>query len=114
MIKIFNIVILISTLLIITFSSCNKESTLPIQNENQNSTNELKSLVSQVKFWHDSIVSNKTKGVNSENNIKSFNSYSPKMDRSFFLSKFSFFNCVKAKRHLSLTLHKIFISNNTP
>ena len=72
MIKKFNIVILISTLLIITFSSCNKESTLPIQNENQNSTNELKSLVSQVKFWHDSIVSNKTKGVNSENNIKSF------------------------------------------
>ena len=72
MIKKFNIVILISTLFIITFSSCNKESTLPIQNENQNSTNELKSLVSQVKFWHDSIVSNKTKGVNSENNIKSF------------------------------------------
>ena len=72
MIKIFNIVILISTLFIITFSSCNKESTLPIQNENQNSTNELKSLVSQVKFWHESIVSNKSKGVNSENNIKSF------------------------------------------
>ena len=64
MIKKFNIVILISTLFIITFSACNKESTLPIQNENQNSTNELKSLVSQVKFWHDSIVSNKTKGVN--------------------------------------------------
>ena len=72
MIKKINFVILISTLFIITFSSCNKESTLPIQNENQNSTNELKSLVSQVKFWHDSIVSNKTKGVNSENNIKSF------------------------------------------
>jgi hypothetical protein len=72
MIKKFNIVILISTLFIITFSACNKESTLPIQNENQNSTNELKSLVSQVKFWHDSIVSNKTKGVNVENNIKSF------------------------------------------
>jgi membrane-bound inhibitor of C-type lysozyme len=72
MIKKFNIVILISTLCIITFSSCNKESTLPIQNENQNSTNELKSLVSQVKFWNDSIVSNKTNGVDSENNIKSF------------------------------------------
>jgi len=56
----------------ITFSSCNKESSLPIQNENQNSTNELKSLVSQVKFWHDSVVSNKVKGGNSENNIKSF------------------------------------------
>jgi len=56
----------------ITFSSCNKESSLPIQNENQNSTNELKSIVSQVKFWHDSVVSNKVKGGNSENNIKSF------------------------------------------
>jgi hypothetical protein len=56
----------------ITFSSCNKESTLPIQNENQNSTNELKSLVSQVKFWHDSIISNKVKGVIAENNVKSF------------------------------------------
>ena len=72
MIKKFNFVILISTLFIITFSSCNKESTLPIQNENQNSTNELKSLVSQVKFWHASVISNKVKGGNSENNIKSF------------------------------------------
>jgi predicted SprT family Zn-dependent metalloprotease len=45
---------------------------LPIQNDNQTSTNELKSLVSQVKFWHDSIINNKTKGVNSENNVKSF------------------------------------------
>lgn len=72
MIKKFNIVILISTLFIITFSSCNKESTLPIQNENQNSTNELKTLVSQVKFWHDSVVSNKVKGVIAENNVKSF------------------------------------------
>lgn len=50
MIKKFNIVILISTLFIITFSSCNKESTLPIQNDNQISINELKILVSQVKF----------------------------------------------------------------
>jgi len=72
MIKKFNIVILISTLFMIIFSSCNKESSLPIQNENQNSTNELKSIVSQVKFWHDSVVSNKVKGGNSENNIKSF------------------------------------------
>jgi len=72
MIKKFNIVILVSAIFMITFSSCNKESSLPIQNENQNSTNELKSLVSQVKFWHDSVVSNKVKGGNSENNIKSF------------------------------------------
>jgi hypothetical protein len=57
----------------ITFSSCNKESSLPFQNENQTSTNELKSLVSQVKFWHDSVISNNVPGGNSENNIKSFN-----------------------------------------
>ena len=72
MIKIFNIVILISILLIITFSSCNKESTLPIQNDNQNSTNELKTLVNQVKVWHDSVVSNKVKSLIAENNIKPF------------------------------------------
>jgi len=72
MVKNFRFLILVSTLYLIVFSSCNKEITLPIQNENQNSTNELKSLVSQVKFWHDSIFSNKVKGVNSENNIKSF------------------------------------------
>jgi len=72
MIKKFRFTILVSILFFITLSSCNKESTLPIQNENQNSTNELKSLVSQVKLWHDSVVSYKVKGVNSENNIKSF------------------------------------------
>ena len=72
MIKKFNIVILVSVLFFIALSSCNKESTLPILNENQNSTNELKSLVSQVKFWYDSAVSNKVKGDNNENNIKSF------------------------------------------
>ncbi len=72
MIKKFSIVILISTLFFIALSSCNKESILLIQNVNQNSTNELKSFVSQVKFWHDSVVSNKVKGVNVENNVKSF------------------------------------------
>ena len=73
MIKKFDIVILVSALFMITFSSCNKESSLPFQNENQTSTNELKSLVSQVKFWHDSVISNNVPGGNSENNIKSFN-----------------------------------------
>ena len=72
MIKKFNIVILVSILFFIALSSCNKESTLPIQNDNQISTSELKSLVSQVKFWHDSIVSNKTRSINVENNVKSF------------------------------------------
>jgi hypothetical protein len=72
MIKKFNIVILVSVLFFIALSSCNKESTLSIQNDNQISTSELKSLVSQVKFWHDSVVSNNVKGGNAENNVKSF------------------------------------------
>jgi hypothetical protein len=72
MIKNLKISILVSALFFIALSSCNKESTLPIQNDNQISTSELKSLVSQVKFWHDSIVSNKTRSINVENNVKSF------------------------------------------
>ena len=72
MIKNLKISILVSALFFIALSSCNKESTLPIQNDNQISTSELKSLVSQVKFWHDSVVSNKTRSVNAENNMKSF------------------------------------------
>jgi len=72
MIKKFRFTILVSTLFFIALTSCNKESTLLIQNDNQNSTNELKTLVNQVKIWHDSIVSIKITGGNSENNIKSF------------------------------------------
>ena len=72
MIKNPKITILISALFFIVLISCNKESTLTFQNDNQISINELKSLVSQVKFWHDSVVSNKVKGVNVENNVKSF------------------------------------------
>lgn len=72
MIKNLKITILVSALFFIVLISCNKESTLTIQNDNQISINELKSLVSQVKFWHDSVVSNKVKGVNVENNVKSF------------------------------------------
>ncbi|MFA9206140.1 MAG: hypothetical protein ACEQR6_05635, partial [Burkholderiaceae bacterium] len=72
MIKNPKITILVSALFFIVLISCNKESTLNFQNDNQISINELKSLVSQVKFWHDSVVSNKVKGVNVENNVKSF------------------------------------------
>lgn len=72
MIKNPKITILVSALFFIVLISCNKESTLTFQNDNQISINELKSLVSQVKFWHDSVVSNKVKGVNVENNVKSF------------------------------------------
>ena len=59
MIKNLKITILVIALFFIVLISCNKESTLTIQNNNQTSTNELKSLVNQVKVWHDSVVSNK-------------------------------------------------------
>lgn len=72
MIKNLKITILVSALFFIELSSCKKESSLPIQNDNQIYTNDVKSLIFQVRNWHDSVVSNKVKGVNSENNIKSF------------------------------------------
>ena len=65
-------IILIGTILMITLNSCKKETSLEMQNEISNASNAKKSLIFQVKNWHDSVVSNKVKGVNSENNIKSF------------------------------------------
>jgi hypothetical protein len=44
-------------LLLVLFSSCKKEVSIEIQQENQVNFNELKSLVTQVKTWHDSTVS---------------------------------------------------------
>jgi hypothetical protein len=44
-------------LLLLLFSSCKKEISLEIQQDNQANFNELKSLVTQVKTWHDSTVS---------------------------------------------------------
>lgn len=44
-------------LLLVLFSSCKKEVSLEIQQENQANVNELKFLVTQVKTWHDSTVS---------------------------------------------------------
>lgn len=65
-------IILISVTLMIVLNSCKKETSLEMQNEITNASNYKKSLIFQVKIWHDSVVSNKVKGVNSENNIKSF------------------------------------------
>ena len=42
--------------LLLLFSSCKKEVSLEIQQDNQVNFNELKSLVTQVKTWHDSTV----------------------------------------------------------
>ena len=65
-------IILIGATLMIVLNSCKKETSLDIQNDITTASNNTKSLIFQVKNWHDSVVSNKVIGVNSENNIKSF------------------------------------------
>lgn len=61
MIKQLKTLILICTFLTLIFSSCKKESALNKQNNNIQSQNELKSLISQVKLWYDSTVSSSLK-----------------------------------------------------
>ena len=57
MIKPFKPLIYVCAFLILVFSSCKKEAVMEAQNNNNISQKELKSLVSQVKVWHDSTVS---------------------------------------------------------
>ena len=57
MIKPFKPLIYVCAFLILVFSSCKKEGVMEVQNTNNISQNELKSLVSQVKVWHDSTIS---------------------------------------------------------
>ena len=70
MIKQFKPILFIGALLITFISSCKKEVVLEPSNESQFASNELKTLVKQVKVWRDSIVSYNATG-SSENNIKS-------------------------------------------
>lgn len=70
MIKQFKLLLFIGALLSILMSSCKKDVVMETSNESQIASNEIKSLVNQVKAWRDSIVSNKATG-SSENNIKS-------------------------------------------
>jgi hypothetical protein len=58
-------------LLLLLFSSCKKEVSLEIQQENQANLNEFKSLVSQVKFWHDSTVSSNL-STKVQNGVRAF------------------------------------------
>jgi hypothetical protein len=58
-------------LLLVLFSSCKKEVSLEIQQESQSNLNEFKSLVSQVKFWHDSTVSSSLK-TKAQNGVRAF------------------------------------------
>jgi len=61
MIKQFKQLINICAFLTLLFSSCKKESDFNTQNNNNKLQNELKSLISQVKSWHDSTVSSSLK-----------------------------------------------------
>jgi hypothetical protein len=71
MIKQFKLPLFIAGSLLILMSSCKKEVVIENPNESKIASNELKTLVNQVKAWRDSIVSNKATG-SSENNIKSY------------------------------------------
>lgn len=71
MIKPFKPLIYVCAFLILVFSSCKKEGVMEVQNTNNISQNELKSLVSQVKVWHDSTVSsNLSRKI--QNGVKAF------------------------------------------
>jgi len=58
-------------LLLVLLSSCKKEVSLEIHQENQTNLNELKSLVVQVKIWHDSTVSSKL-STKIQNGVRAF------------------------------------------
>ncbi len=58
-------------LLLLIFSSCKKEVSLEIQQDNQANFNELKSLVAQVKTWHDSTVSSNL-STKVQNGVRAF------------------------------------------
>jgi len=70
MIKQYKPLLFIAASLLIFMSSCKKEVVIENPNESKIASNELKTLVKQVKVWRDSIVSNNATG-SSENNIKS-------------------------------------------
>jgi murein DD-endopeptidase MepM/ murein hydrolase activator NlpD len=71
MIKHFKPLIFISAFFVLALSSCRKELMLNIPDNNSISHNEIKSLVSQVKVWHDSTVSSIIK-LNSQGGVKAF------------------------------------------
>ena len=70
--KHFKSLILIYIFFVLPFSSCRKELKLNTPDVNSISNNEIKSLVSQVKVWHDSTVSSSIKSI-SQSGVKAFN-----------------------------------------
>jgi hypothetical protein len=73
MIKKFKFILLASSIFVLLFSSCAKESAIVTQQDYQKSNNELQSLVTQVKNWHEAEVSSKNSLI-VENNIKALSS----------------------------------------
>ena len=60
-----------AVLLLVLLSSCKRDVSVEIQQENQANSNELKSLVSQVKSWHDSTVSSNL-STKIQNGVRAF------------------------------------------
>jgi hypothetical protein len=71
MIKKIKPLISICAFLTLVFSSCKKESAFDTQINNNQSQNELKSLISQVKVWHDSTVSSNL-STKVQNGVRAF------------------------------------------
>ncbi len=71
MIKQIKPLINICALLTLVISSCKKESAFDAQGNNNQSQNELKSLISQVKIWHDSTVSSNL-STKVQNEVRAF------------------------------------------
>ena len=71
MIKQIKPLISICVFLTLVFSSCKKESAFDAQSNNNQSQNELNSLISQVKVWHDSTVSSNL-STKVQNGVRAF------------------------------------------
>ena len=71
MIKQIKPLISICVFLTLVFSSCKKESAFDAQSNNNQSQNELKSLISQVKVWHNSTVSSNL-STKVQNEVRAF------------------------------------------
>ena len=71
MIKQLKPLIYVCAFLFLVLNSCKKEGVMVVQNTNNISQNELKSLVSQVKVWHDSTVSSNL-STKIQNGIRAF------------------------------------------
>ncbi len=70
MLKQIKTLLLFAAFFLLIQTSCKKEGLIATQNESQTASNELKTLVMQVKDWHDGVVSS-LGNSNNESNVKS-------------------------------------------